>query len=109
MPDLIEQMTDTHTTIDHGVIKTWIVKRGGVPAHVTETADADTQVGILRVDFKGAGDVGEGEENLMGISWESFFEKFEEENLAFIYQQATEDGGISRFYKFIDRADVDLD
>lgn len=108
MSDILDKMTDTHTTVDHGVIKTWIVKRGGVPAHVPDTADEETHVGVLRVDFKGAGDVGQ-EEGLMGISWDSFFDKFEGENLAFLYQQATADGGLSRFYTFIDRAEADLE
>lgn len=37
------------------------------------------------------------------ISWDDFFEKFEEEKLAFLYQDETRQGKTSRFFKFVNR------
>jgi hypothetical protein len=56
-------------------------------------------VGILRIDFPGQGE----DEDLEPISWEDFFRKFDENNLAFLYQEQTSDGKISRFSKFVRR------
>ena len=39
----------------------------------------------------------------------SFFDKFEEANLAFIYQEETADGELSRFCKFVDRDSMELE
>lgn len=40
---------------------------------------------------------------LAEISRGGFFERFEEQNLAFLYQDKTKDGKRSRFSKFISR------
>ena len=40
-------------------------------------------------------------------SWDDFFEKFDEADLAFLYQDKTEGGKISRFHKFVARDSVD--
>ena len=37
------------------------------------------------------------------ISWEEFFDKFEEKKLAFLYQEKTSGGDESRFFKFVSR------
>jgi hypothetical protein len=55
--------------------------------------------GLLRIDYEGFGD----EESLERISWEEFFEKFEEKKLAFLYQEKTSSREISRFSKFVKR------
>jgi hypothetical protein len=44
-----------------------------------------------------------GKETLERISWEEFFNGFEKNNLAFLYQNQTGDGRQSRFSKLIDR------
>ncbi len=85
-------------TTDHDEIRRWVEARGGVPATVKGTGTED-KPGILRVDFPGRG----AEESLEHISWESFFEKFDENNLAFLYQETTAEGGTSRFHRFISR------
>ncbi len=56
--------------------------------------------GILRIDFD------EPEERLEQISWERFFEIFDGNDLAFLYQDKTEHGGSSRFKKLVDRKDT---
>ena len=42
--------------------------------------------------------------SLEPISWDDFFEKFDDEGLAFLYQDRTADGAISRFHKFVNRS-----
>lgn len=60
---------------------------------------SESGAGILRIDFPGYS----GEESLEPISWEEFFAKFDESNLAFLYQEMTSSGDPSRFNKFISR------
>ena len=85
-------MSEAKTTTDHGEIRRWVEERGGTPARVRGTEPG----GILRIDF------GEPEESLEEISWDTFFEIFEDRRLAFLHQDGTE-GGKSRFNKLIDR------
>ena len=94
-------MSEARTTTDHDTIRKWAEARDGHPARVEATADSSKGGGILRIDF------GEPEERLEQISWDRFFEIFEEENLAFLYQDKTEDGGASRFNKLVDRNDTE--
>jgi len=54
---------------------------------------------LLRIDYPGFS----GEDTLEPIEWDEFFEIFDENNLAFLYQEKTADGGQSRFSKFINR------
>jgi len=89
-------MSEGHTTTDHEKIKKWAKDRDGVPATVKET-EKNGHAGILRIDF------GPREKGLEEISWEDFFRKFEEAHLAFLYQDKTKDGKVSRFHKFVAR------
>jgi hypothetical protein len=82
-------------TIDHEKIREWTEERGGVPAMVADTMNGGG--GILRIDF------GQKDEELEAISWEEFFHIFEDKNLAFLYQEKTAHGEMSRFFKFVDR------
>src|SRR5256885_1913655 len=43
------------------------------------------------------------DESFKTIGWDTFFDKFEASQLAFVYQDATADGQQSRFGKFISR------
>jgi hypothetical protein len=79
-------------TIDHQAIREWAEARGGHPSRVKGTGGKD-DAGLLRIDF------GEPEENLEPISWEEFFDTFEENGLALIYQ----DDPDSRFSKLVRR------
>ncbi len=90
--------TSSTPTVQHETIRLWIEDRRGVPASVAATGGKD-DVGILRVWFPGQGS---GDE-LDKISWEDFFSKFEESNLAFIYETRAADGELSRFCKFVSR------
>lgn len=90
--------TTSRTTTDHETIIQWAEDRDGHPATVKRTAK-DDDPGLLRIDFPGYS----GEESLEEISWDAFFEKFEEKNLAFLYQDKTKDGSQSRFFKLVSR------
>jgi hypothetical protein len=89
---------DSKVTTDHEVIQQWVEARGGQPARVKGTGSKQG-FGLLRIDFPGYS----GEDTLETISWEEFFAAFEENKLAFLYQDKTKDGSESRFSKLIDR------
>lgn len=91
----------THVTTDHDVIQQWAIERGGVPAAVEATSN-DEDVGILRIDFPGY----EGEDSLVQVEWDDWFEKFDEAELAFVYQEETARGERSNFNELVDRASV---
>ena len=59
----------------------------------------DDEAGVLRIDFPG----GSGEDELEHISWDEWFDKFERENLAFLYQERTAGGEDSTFFKLVSR------
>ncbi|UXN71153.1 hypothetical protein N8A98_08205 [Devosia neptuniae] len=86
-------MSSSNTTTSHDEIRKWAEARDGHPAKV----DTGGKGGILRIDF------GEPEDNLEEISWDEFFQIFDENKLAFLYQDQTSDGGKSRFNKFVNR------
>lgn len=92
-------MSDSKTTTDHAAIRRWAEARGGHPATVRDT-EQNGEAGILRIDF------GPKEPNLDRIEWEAFFRKFDESDLAFLYQDKTADGKQSRFHKFLRRSDA---
>ena len=89
-------MSEAKTTTDHAAIRAWAERRGGRPATAKGIGDEDNP-GVLRIDF------GPKEESLEEISWDKFFETFEESRLAFLYQEETKDGSESRFFKLLRR------
>jgi hypothetical protein len=89
---------ETKRTTDHETIRRWAEERDGVPATVRDTGDEE-EPGVLRFDFPGYS----GEESLEEISWDAFFDKFEEANLAMLYQEEMRGGETSRFFKFVSR------
>ena len=91
-------MSEAKVTTDHDEIRGWVEARGGHPARVKDTDDEGGS-GVLRIDYPGYS----GEETLEAIGWDEFFEGFEENNLAFLYQEETKAGDESRFSKLIDR------
>jgi hypothetical protein len=89
---------ESKTTTDHDEIRRWAEERGGRPATVEGTEGGGEDAGVLRIDFPG----GEGP-RLTEISWEEFFDKFDRENLAFLYQEQVKSGEESRFFKLVSR------
>ena len=89
----------SQVTTAHEEIEQWVTERGGHPARVKGTNTKGSS-GVLRIDYPGYS----GEETLEAISWSEFFEGFESNKLAFLYQDETADGKESRFSKLIDRS-----
>ena len=90
-----KEAAESQFTTDHDEIKGWVEERGGHPASVKGT-------NLLRIDYPGFS----GEQRLEQIDWEEFFRIFDENDLVFLYQEKTKDGGLSRFSKFVDRDSV---
>jgi hypothetical protein len=88
----------SHTTIDHDEIRRWVESRGGHPARVKGTGE-EGDTGMLRIDFPGFS----GEGRLEPISWEEFFRAFDENELAFVYQDKKKSGETSTFSKLVRR------
>ncbi|HWO93189.1 MAG TPA: hypothetical protein VNL92_00315 [Dehalococcoidia bacterium] len=97
--------SSSKTTTDHEVIRAWVEQRKGHPATVTGTGSSE-DAGMLRIDFDEPRE-DERDERLEPISWEQFFEKFEEKKLAFLYQDKLSSGKESRFFKFVSREGAD--
>ena len=92
-------MSSSKRTTDHAKIRRWAEARNGKPARVQGTAEAE-DAALLRIDFP---EEHEEEEELEEITWDEFFEKFDEKRLAFVYQDKTVAGQPSRFNKFVGR------
>jgi len=89
---------ESKTTTNHDEIRRWVEERGGQPARVKETG-SNGDPGILRIDYPGVG----AEDSLEKISWEEWFDAFEDNGLAFLYQEQTKEGEESRFSKLVSR------
>ena len=96
-------MTKTKATIDHDEIREWAEQRDAHPACVRGTGGRG-DVGMIRLDFPGYS----GAQSLREISWEQFFRKFDEGNLALVYQDTLARGGRSNFNKLVGRETVDV-
>ena len=59
----------------------------------------DHEIGIIRLDFPGYS----GGDSLEEISWDDFFQKFDESDLALLYQDKTAAGRRSNFNKLVKR------
>ncbi len=86
------------TTTDHEEIRRWAEERGGKPAEVIGT-ERGGGTGMIRLDFPGY----TGEGSLRPISWDEWFQKFDEAGLALTYQEQTAGGERSNFNKLIGR------
>jgi hypothetical protein len=92
--------SEAQVTTDHQQIRKWVEARGGKPAAVKATHRGDDP-GIIRVIFPGAPNANEA--SLEEITWDEFFEKFDEAGLAFLHQDKTASGEQSLFNKLIGR------
>ena len=85
------------STQDLDTIRSWAEERGGKPSTVKSTRGKRDGAGILRIDFPGYSGAGTLEE----ISWDEWYQKFQDNNLTFLYQDHTKDGKQSRFFKLV--------
>ena len=91
------ESSSSNVTTDHEEIRRWVQQRSGRPACVKATESGDSC--LLRIDYPGVG----AEDSLEPLDWEEFFEIFDNERLAFLYQDQKKDGDVSRFSKFVNR------
>lgn len=84
-------MQQTFTT-DHEEIRAWAAGRGGMPAIIE-----GTEAG-LRFDW------GEGDMDVMRLSWNEFFDIFEEQGLAFAHIEEDD----SSVYEFVPRQEAGI-
>lgn len=89
-------MSEAKITTDHEMIKSWVEQRGGHPARVEGTA-VPGSAGVILIDY---GDAPAHEAELEAITWDDFFEGFEENKLAFLYADDTDE---TRFAKLVSR------
>ena len=82
------------TTTDHDEIRKWAEKKGGKPAAVDRT-HSKKDVGIVRIMFPDAPH--SEHDSLVEISWDEFFDEFEQRKLALAYDET------SRFSKLVSR------
>jgi hypothetical protein len=72
------------TTTDHDEIRQWSEAKGGKPAAVDRTHHAG-DVGIVRIMFPESAQ--SEHEHLVEISWDEFFDEFEKNKLALVYDE----------------------
>jgi ferritin-like metal-binding protein YciE len=87
-----------HPLTDHEEIRRWAEERGGTPSCVRGTGNRG-DIGMLRIDFPGYS----GGDSLQPISWDEWFDKFDERNLALMVQDKTGRGQKSNFNKLVSR------
>ena len=107
-------MAGSKITTDHDEIRKWAEEHGGRPATVRSTHDKghgqghgkNGGTGIIRIEFPDAPN--SKHDALEEISWEEFFEKFDESDLALLYQEETAGGERSNFNKLIGRETAEI-
>jgi hypothetical protein len=88
----------SNVSTDHDEIRRWAEERGAKPACVRRTGGKG-DIGMIRLDFPGY----TGADSLEHISWNDWFEKFDESGLALLHQDTTARGQKSNFNKLIAR------
>ena len=93
-----KESESAHELTDREEIQQWAESRGAHPACVRGTGGKG-DIGMLRLDFPGY----TGEDTLEQISWDDWFEKFDENHLALLVQDKTAAGQKSNFNKLVSR------
>jgi ferritin-like metal-binding protein YciE len=88
----------SHTTSDHDEIRRWAEARGGKPACVQGTGGKG-DIGLIRIEFPGKPNANDSK--LEEISWDEFFDKFDQHGLSLVYQEKTAEGRPSNFNKLV--------
>ena len=81
----------TGITIEHAQIIDWTQSRGGHPAINRESAEAISPIISFSNEANGS------------VSWEEWMSIFDQRQWAFIYQDRTPDGELSRTWKTVPR------
>jgi hypothetical protein len=89
-----------HPLMDHEEIQQWAEDRGAVPTCVRGTGGrARRDTGMIRLEFPRFGE----EPKLQPISWDDWFQKFDDSGLAVMVQDETASGERSNFNKLVKR------
>ncbi len=88
----------SRVTTDHEEIRRWAEDRKAKPSCVRGTGGKG-DIGMLRLDFPGYS----GADSLEEITWDEWFEKFDERGLALLFQEETASGQKSNFNKIVSR------
>lgn len=83
---------------DHDEIRNWAEERNAKPTCVKGTGSRE-DTGMIRLDFPGY----TGADSLQPISWDDWFDKFDEKNLGLLVQDETSRGETSNFNKLVNR------
>jgi len=96
-------------TTDHNVILRWAQDRGGRPAAVTPRTGHNHTPSVY-IDFPGhpahaaiAKAWSASGASIAPLTWDEFFERFEQDGLAFLYQERTSTGMPSRLFRIVSR------
>jgi hypothetical protein len=81
-------------TRDRETIRRWAMEREATPATVEGTKHGD-RLGVLRLDFPGDGG------RLIKVSWDEWFDTFDDRGLEFVYQEQKRDGSPSNFFRLV--------
>ena len=98
-------MAASHMTTDHDLIRHWAESRGGKPATIRGADKGDETAGIPLIDFPSYA----GEGRLEYVTWDRFFQTFDDQSLAMVYQEQTDRGEQSRLSRFVARPEGILD
>lgn len=92
-----------HTT-NHQEIKAWVEKHSGQPAVIVDPNTESAQVG-LRIDFPGHADEAllTSARHSRTVSWEGFFQFFDDKKLAFEYLEDPHETSLPDAYDFVNR------
>lgn len=90
-------MASARPLTDHDEIRRWAEERRATPSCVKGTGNG--QGPMIRLDFPGY----DGEESLQEISWDQWFQSFDDHNLALLVQERTSGGEKSNFNKLVKR------
>jgi hypothetical protein len=84
-------------TADHEFIRDWVERRGGCPAAVKRPRQG---AAALKIEYPAQSRAGR---MVSSISWDEFFDRFEQHKLAFQYQDTSRGLGS---WKLIERASL---
>jgi hypothetical protein len=91
-------MSSARTMTDHDQIRRWAEQRHAQPACVKRTGGKGDP-GMIRLDFPGF----TGKQSLAPISWNQWFDAFDDNGLALLVQDTTARGQRSNFNKLVSR------
>jgi hypothetical protein len=91
----------TDVTTNPEVIREWATARGGTPATTQASSGRWKGRRTLCVAF-----APEGEPGVRVVDWTEWLDSFERSGLAFMFQDRTVTGGLSRYHELVDRSTV---